>query len=379
VELEVLRAGEPEGELHPAFHQRPTQPIRSRRTHDNERKTPGPAPLPALRTVRPGARTVRRRYHPGVPRRALRLVSYNVRYFGHALKGLASTRVSRERIAARLAALDPPADLVCLQEIETVSMRSSVALRRDRRRETQLEAFMADLEAAFAAQGRTSPYEGFYFGANVTRVRGVAVASAGLAILVNVRRIAVHGHNVASPHPITHHHVERFKDRKQTRICAHMALEAPEGRRFHLFNTHLSLPTPFSRGFWVRSERMGWGSNQLEEARTLAAFVRRSAGDEPFVVGGDFNSAPGSPVYGFLTGEQGFDSPQERLGLCDPLRPQAHPTAGFFALRMHLDHVFAGNGVTFLDLEGTRRFGVRGAPFHGLSDHVPLIGRFRVR
>jgi hypothetical protein len=46
---------------------------------------------------------------------------------------------------------------------------------------------------------------------------------------------------------------------------------------------------------------------------------------------------------------------------------------------MHLDHVFCGNGVAFLDLEGTRRFGVRGAPFHGLSDHVPLIGRFRVR
>jgi len=306
-------------------------------------------------------------------------VSYNVRYFGHALKGLASTRASRERIAAGLAALDPPADVVCLQEIETVSMRSSVALRRDGRGRTQLEAFMADLEAAFAARGRASPYEGFYFGANVTRVRGIAVASAGLAILVNVRRLAVRGHNVAAPHPITHHHVVRFKDRKQTRICAHVTLESPEGVRFHVFNTHLSLPTPFARGFWARSERMGWGTNQLEEARTLASFVRRSAGDEPFVVGGDFNSAPGSPVYDYLTGEHGFASPAEALGLCDPRRPKAFPTAGFFTLRMHLDHVFAGNGAAFLDLEGTRRFGVRGAPFHGLSDHVPLIGRFRLR
>jgi endonuclease/exonuclease/phosphatase family metal-dependent hydrolase len=313
-----------------------------------------------------------------VPRSALRLVSYNVRYFGHALKGLASTRSSQRRIAARLAGLEPLADVICLQEIETDSVRSSVALRGDRRRETQLEAFMDEVEAAFAATGRKSPYEGFYFRAHVTRLRGVALASAGLAILVNGTRVAVHGHNVAAPHPITHHHVERFRDRKQARVCAHMTLQTPAGGRLHVFNTHLSLPTPFARGFWERPRRMGWGSNQLEEARTLAAFVRRSAGEEPFVVGGDFNSAPGSPVYRFLTEEQGFVSPQERLGLCDPARPDDFATAGFFALRMHLDHVFCGNGVAFLDLEGTRPFGARGAPFHGLSDHVPLIGRFRV-
>jgi hypothetical protein len=44
---------------------------------------------------------------------------------------------------------------------------------------------------------------------------------------------------------------------------------------------------------------------------------------------------------------------------------------------MHLDHVFYGNGVAFLDLEGTTPFGDRRGPFHGLSDHVPIIGRFR--
>ena len=36
----------------------------------------------------------------------LRVVSYNVRYFGHALKGLASTRASERAIASRLASLD---------------------------------------------------------------------------------------------------------------------------------------------------------------------------------------------------------------------------------------------------------------------------------
>ena len=34
--------------------------------------------------------------------RPLRIVSYNVRYFGHALRGLATTRTSLERIAQRL-------------------------------------------------------------------------------------------------------------------------------------------------------------------------------------------------------------------------------------------------------------------------------------
>jgi endonuclease/exonuclease/phosphatase family metal-dependent hydrolase len=122
---------------------------------------------------------------------------------------------------------------------------------------------------------------------------------------------------------------------------------------------------------------MGWGPNQLAEARTLATFVRKRAGGEPFVVCGDFNSAPGSPVYTYLTGEAGLQSAQERLGFIHPDDPAAFPTAGFMRLRMHLDHVFCGNGVEFVDLDGTARFGERRGLFHGLSDHVPIIGRFR--
>ena len=154
-------------------------------------------------------------------------------------------------------------------------------------------------------------------------------------------------------------------------------LRAPSIPRLHVFNTHLSLPTPFALGFWSEPRRMGWGPNQLAEARTLATFVRKRAGDEPFVVCGDFNSAPGSPVYTYLTGEAGLQSAQERLGQIHPDDPAAFPTAGFMQLRMHLDHLFYGNGVSFLDLDGTTRFGERRGPFHGLSDHVPLIGRFR--
>jgi endonuclease/exonuclease/phosphatase family metal-dependent hydrolase len=122
---------------------------------------------------------------------------------------------------------------------------------------------------------------------------------------------------------------------------------------------------------------MGWGVNQLHEARTLASFVERHAAGEPFVVCGDFNSAPESPVFRYLTGEAGFRCAEQELGLLAPGDVRAWPTAGFLRLRMHLDHVFHGNGVRFLDLEGSARYGDRRSPFTGLSDHVPLIGRLR--
>ena len=325
------------------------------------------------------SRAARRPYHAGaVPRSPLRVVSYNVRYFGHGLRGLASTRAAQRRIAARLAVLEPLADLVCLQEIETISIRSRVAFR-GRRGETQLEAFMHEVQAAFEGDARESPYESYYFRAHVNQLRGVPIYTTGLAILVNQRRLRVDRHNVESPEHITHHHVERWRDRKQTRICAHMRTSTPAGMPLHLFNTHLSLPTPFAREFWAERQRMGWGPNQLHEARALAAFVRRHAGDEPFVVCGDFNSAPGSPAFQFLTGEAGFTCAEDTCGLCADGDPRAFPTAGFMRLRMHLDHVFYGNGVSWLDLEGSAPFGDRRSAFAGLSDHVPLIGRFRLR
>jgi endonuclease/exonuclease/phosphatase family metal-dependent hydrolase len=312
----------------------------------------------------------------GVPRSPLRVVTYNVRYFGHGLKGLASTRAAQRRIATRLAVLDPLADVVCLQEIETISLRSRVAFR-GRRGETQLEAFMHELEAAFAGDARVCPYESFYFRAHVNQLRGVPIYTTGLAILVNRERLAVDHHNVAAPEHITHHHVERWKDRKQTRICAHMRVTTAGGP-LHVFNTHLSLPTPFARQFWAERLRMGWGPNQLHEARTVAAFVQRHARGEPFVVCGDFNSAPGSPAFRHLTEEAGLTCAERTCGLWSDHDPRAFPTAGFMRFRMPLDHVFYGNGVHWLDLDGSARFGDRRSPFAGLSDHVPIIGRFRV-
>ncbi len=302
----------------------------------------------------------------------LRVVSYNVRYFGHALKGLASTRRSTRGIAGALAGLEPLADLVALQEVETRSLRSATVHRGAHPEELQLQAFMRHLGEALAARGRALPYRAWYFPAHAYRLGRVTFYTTGLAVLVNVERLQVVHGNQHRPHHVTHHGSPRLKRVKQSRIAAHLALETLEGRRFHLFNTHLSLPTPWTRQFWGRKEKMGFGANQLAEARALCAYVRATAGEEPHLVAGDFNTAPGSPVYRALCEEGQLHGAQEALGQLQG----RFPTAGFASLRMHLDHLFGSRGVRFLDLEGTRPFGDRGNPFQGLSDHVPLITRF---
>ena len=305
----------------------------------------------------------------------LRIVTYNVRYFGHSLRGIASTRKGKRGIAEALASLDPIADVVCLQEVETISLRSSLVFRRERPEETQLESFMGELEHAFEKRDPPFPYDAFYFRAHVNRIGNTPLQSMGLAILVHRFRLKIEEHNCEQPHNITHHHVLRWKDRKQTRICAHMRLSGPGGKAFHVFNTHLSLPTPFAREFWTNSQKMGFGVNQLHEAKTLAAFVARHAGNEPYIVCGDFNSPPGSPVYRYLCEDCGLFGVQQELGHLNG-DPRGYPTAGFMRLRMHLDHLFSGNGVRWLDMTGSAPFGDRSSPFFGKSDHMPLIARF---
>jgi endonuclease/exonuclease/phosphatase family metal-dependent hydrolase len=308
---------------------------------------------------------------------ALRIVTYNVRYFGHMLRGLASTVGPKRRVAAALASLDPLPDVVCLQEVETSSLRSTIAHRPKQPGETQLAAFMDRLVETFGVQARDMPYEAFYFRAHHYKLGEVSLYTTGLAVLVNTRTIQVDRHNVDSPQHITHHHVQRLKDRKQSRICAHMRLvRRADGRAFHIFNTHLSLPTPFSKEFWATKDKMGCGINQLHEARKLAEFMRDHSGEEPYIVCGDFNSPPASPVFRYLTGDACLTCAQAAVGQIDPGASRGFPTAGFMHMRMHLDHMFSGGGVRWLDTQETLPFGDTSSRFHGLSDHMPIIARF---
>jgi endonuclease/exonuclease/phosphatase family metal-dependent hydrolase len=165
---------------------------------------------------------------------------------------------------------------------------------------------------------------------------------------------------------------------KQTRICAHLRFRTRDGGPIDVFNTHLSLPSTMSRAFWTEPFRMGFGPNQLEEARNLVRFVERERASDRFVVVGDFNALPGSPVYAHLV-EHGFVDPFSQLYRLNMDELRSWPTAGFMRLRMHLDHIFSGRGLRWLDFDETHPFGDRRAAFHGLSDHMPLIARCRLR
>src|SRR5712671_40946 len=113
----------------------------------------------------------------------LRILSYNVRYFGHALRGLASTRMGKRSIARGIASLAPLPHIVCLQEVETSSLRSTLAFRPAKPEETQLESFMAELERAFQELDRPFPYEAFYFRAHANRIGTRALSTMGLAVV----------------------------------------------------------------------------------------------------------------------------------------------------------------------------------------------------
>jgi endonuclease/exonuclease/phosphatase family metal-dependent hydrolase len=302
-------------------------------------------------------------------------MTYNVRYFGHATRGLASTTAAMKRIARTIASLDPLPDLVCLQEVETQSLRASATARVAHPDETQLERLMAELSTALREASRPDDYTAYYFPAHAYRLTAKTnIYTTGLAILAH-QSFQIDHHNAGQPHDITHRVM--VKGLKQTRICAHVSFVHKSGDTVDVFNTHLSLPSVFTRSFWTGEARMGFGPNQLQEARTLADFVQRERRSDHYIVVGDFNSLPGSPVDRYLREERGLVDAFCAVQKLTPEQARAWPTAGFLNLRMKLDHVYSSEGLEWLDFAGSHAFGDRG-PFAGLSDHVPLIARCRV-
>lgn len=283
-----------------------------------------------------------------------------------------------ERIAKAVAALDPVPDLICLQEVETDSLRSTIAHRKSHPAETQLERWVKTLDRALQAAGKSVRYEAYYFPAHRYRLSAsTSIYTTGLAILAH-SDFSIDRHNAHGPHDITCRHVHALRHLKQTRICAHIRFRHRCGRTIDVFNTHLSLPTTLSRAFWTEPARMGYGPNQLVEARNLVRFIEQERQSDRFIVVGDFNSLPGSPVYRFLVEEAGLRDPFAELHQMTPEELRLWPTAGFLNLRMHLDHIFSGRALRWLDFEGSYPFGLPTAEFHGLSDHMPLIGRCRI-
>lgn len=306
----------------------------------------------------------------------MRVVTYNVRYFGHGTRGLASTKKAMDKIAGALAGLHPLADIVCLQEVETTSLRSNLA-HPSPDGETQLERFMSLLHAALEGAGKRDAYEAYYFPAHTYRLTVTPLYTTGLVIIAH-RDLHVSHHNAVEPHDVTFRKIHPVKRLKQTRICAHLRVQHRAGVELDIFNTHLSLPTTLSREFWFEPKRMGWGPNQVEEARNVVRFVQKERQSERFVLMGDFNALPGSPVYRTLV-QSGLWDPFASHHAFDEEALAKWPTAGFMNMRMHVDHVFSGRGLDWHDFEETHRFGEKGGRFRGLSDHVPILGSFSFR
>ncbi len=304
--------------------------------------------------------------------RPFRIVTYNVRYFGHRTRGLASTKKAMDKIASALASLSPLADIICMQEVETLSLRSNLA-HPSPDGDTQIVRLMEKLHSAL---GKKDHYEAYYFPAHTYRFSVAPLYTTGLAVITN-RDFKIASHNAAEPHDITFRKIHPVKKLKQTRICAHLRLVHKSGVDLDIFNTHFSLPTTLSREFWFEPKRMGWGPNQLEEAKNLVKFVNTQKKSERFVVVGDFNSLPGSPAYKAL--RDAFADPFADYWHFDEEAMLEWPTAGFMNMRMHIDHVFAGRGLEFTDFDGCHRFGQKGGAFRGLSDHVPIVGSFTAK
>ena len=314
----------------------------------------------------------------------MQLLSWNVRYFGHGLRGLRATSRWMDRIVAAIAARDPLPDVLALQEVEDRSLRVGLSGH-------QLRRFVDKLSAV---TGRA--YVGHHWSAHRYEA-GVPVYGQGQALVLG-EGVELLGAERAD---ITHVRLPAFARLKQRRIAVHAQLSV-QGRRLDLVQAHLSLPAFFERGDPPPgTRRMGFGSNQLAEMRNLLSWVggrlsdaglwvpdhelvtprrdlldadgRPVQADEgvPTVLVGDLNSQPGTGVTAMLEEAGWVDVFREGAGLgLDEQR--ALGTHAFFGTPMHIDHLFARGPVRFLP---SHLHPLGDGPFAGLSDHTPKEGR----
>ncbi len=313
----------------------------------------------------------------------LRVMTYNVRYFGHATRGVISTPGRIRQIARSVACMSPLVDVVCLQEVELASLRSTLATWRPLRARrgtglSQMDLLMKALDEALEQRGIPERYEGRYFPAHTYRLtRRTNLYTTGLAILVRQRHRVI-DHNRGREADITHR--RGAKTLKQTRICAHVTVKGEAGGALDVFNTHMSLPGPFYPEFWKPGDSFGHGPNQLVEARQLLEAVRRRRRADHMVLVGDFNSSPDSPVDEVLREEGGLVDALASTKRLTKDRHRAWWTAGFMKKRMNIDRIYASPSLRWLDFNGSTPFDeqLRDNGFAGLSDHVPIVGTARL-
>ena len=93
-------------------------------------------------------------------------MTYNVRYFSHPTRGVAATARGMRQIARAIGELADLPDVICLQEVETASLRANLAHPRQGAEETQLTRLVSALHEVIAHRGRAHRYASYYFPAH---------------------------------------------------------------------------------------------------------------------------------------------------------------------------------------------------------------------
>ncbi|MEE2900754.1 MAG: endonuclease/exonuclease/phosphatase family protein [Myxococcota bacterium] len=305
----------------------------------------------------------------------LRVMTYNVRYFGQSFAGAGSSQRSMRLICKAIAGLRELPDIICFQEIEQRSLRSHFSHESNFPGETQFDGLQRTLEHALEQENKTMKYQGLYFPAHAYRIGKLSLFTMGLGILVSPH-FHIESHNSGEPKDVTFRRIQSLANLKQSRICAHVRLRSPKDLTFDIFNTHLSLPAFATRQFWQHYPAVGYGRNQQKEVSHLAKFIQGTAQSDRYFIVGDLNAAPGTPSYKKLLMDTGAEDPFcSHLNVTEAELMKGWPTAGFLNLKMRLDHILVGPGITCHDLEDCHPFTELGR-WSGLSDHVPLLGRF---
>ncbi|MBT9560227.1 MAG: endonuclease/exonuclease/phosphatase family protein [Myxococcales bacterium] len=305
----------------------------------------------------------------------IRLLSWNVRYFSHATRGITSLDQTQRGIASVIAKMDPQPDIIALQELDDFSIRSVIgrAGGRSKRGEpvSNFDRFFESLNRESLERGGHL-YQAQFYPAQGHK-GGLPLYSTGLGILYRSSLQQV-DHNGPEPHDITHRRISQLSKLKQKRICAWGRFRDGE-QEFDVFNTHLSLPAFLKRASGPTGGRFGESDNQVKEIESLLDFVSRTSDLDATVLVGDFNALPGSRVYSTVA-ERLRDAHATHIGAPPDHMVHMH-SAGFMNLRYRLDHVFAGRRIQFHDFHDTAPYG-RTHPWVALSDHSPLVGRFSV-
>ncbi|OIP44810.1 MAG: hypothetical protein AUK47_00255 [Deltaproteobacteria bacterium CG2_30_63_29] len=313
--------------------------------------------------------------HCGAGRREenLRVMTYNVRYFGHPTRGITSTESALRGIAAAIGKLNPRPDIIALQEVESHSLRADAGRKREA---PQIERLVQRLNAQQAETGPSVRYSHLYFPSHTYSLTPrAALYTTGLAILVSDR---IELTETQPAIDITHRRLKLTKRWKQTRICAHVSLtHKSSGERLDVYNTHLSLPQFLTWRSVTFTKQMGSGANQLYELFALLDYIEESKCSDNVLLMGDFNSLPGSLVYDYVHEHTNLADPlRDHLGLDTPDYRKL-PSAGFMNFKMRLDYLFASRHLTWSEFDSSVAFGAE-SPFLGLSDHAPIIGRLDV-